>query len=57
MKIEPVYFDFENRLNDQPNKRFNFKKDKIDILVNNASSIETSLFEMTKISNMKKILI
>ena len=27
----------------------------IDILVNNASSIETSLFEMTKISNMKKI--
>ena len=56
VKIEPVYFDFNNR--EEMIKQTNEKilvKDKIDILVNNASTIDTSLFEMTKISNMKKI--
>lgn len=56
VKIKPVYFDFENReamINQT--KDIILKEDKIDVLVNNASSIETSLFEMTKISNMKKI--
>ena len=56
VKIEPVYFDFENRAEMiSQTKDLILKEDKIDILVNNASSIETSLFEMTKISNMKKI--
>jgi 3-oxoacyl-[acyl-carrier protein] reductase len=56
VKIEPVYFDFENR--DEMIKQTKEKiliNDKIDILVNNASTIDTSLFEMTKISNIKKI--
>ena len=56
VKIEPVYFDFYDR--DGMIKQTKEKilvKDKIDILVNNASTIETSLFEMTKVSDMKKI--
>lgn len=56
VEIKPVYFDFENRQEMiNQTKDIILKEDKIDILINNASSIETSLFEMTKISNMKKI--
>lgn len=56
VKIEPVYFDFENReemIKETKEKILIY--DKIDILVNNASSIDTSLFEMTKMSSIKKI--
>lgn len=56
VKIKPVYFDFANREEMiKQTKDIILKEDKIDILVNNASSIETTLFEMTKITNMKKI--
>lgn len=56
VRIKPVYFDFANREEMiKQTKDIILKEDKIDILVNNASSIETALFEMTKITNMKKI--
>lgn len=56
VRIKPVYFDFANREEMiKQTKDIILKEDKIDILVNNASSIETTLFEMTKITNMKKI--
>ena len=56
IKIMLVYFDLENK--EQIKKSFeDIKKqfDHIDILVNNAATIETSNFMMTSTDNMKKM--
>lgn len=56
VKIYNIFFDLENSEEvksavDEIKKKVN----KIDILVNNAGIIQTSLFQMTKIEDVKKI--
>lgn len=49
-------FDFNNEKESKDaGARINLKNKKIDILINNAGTIETSLFQMTSIEKFKKI--
>jgi len=56
IKISPFYFDLEDK--EQIKKSFESIKSEfksVDILVNNAASIDTSNFMMTSINNSKKL--
>ena len=55
-KIKFYYFDLENIEEVKATAKDITKDfDKIDVLVNNAGAIQTSLFQMTKIEDMKKL--
>ena len=55
-KIIPVEIDFEDIDKTQEASKFILEKnDGIDILINNAGIIDSSIFQMTKLENIKKI--
>jgi len=56
ININNIYFDFANIENViEAGKKIIAESENIDVLVNNAGVIQTSLFQMTKIENIKKI--
>ena len=56
VKIKNIFFDFSNIEEVKlAAKKIVLESEKIDILVNNTGVIDTSLFQMTKIENIKKM--
>jgi len=54
--IRNLFFDFSNEKEVEINaKKIVAESDNIDVLINNAGVIETSLFQMTKIESIKNI--
>ena len=56
IKITPLYFDLFDQESIEKKINFILKKKKIDVLVNNAGILKSSLFQMTTIKSMKEML-